>query len=60
MRFVISMGSPIRFHTISKKGIHSGFIIGNDFIKGQVPQLVVSGKHWFAAEVIHKDVYALV
>ncbi len=53
-------GSPIRLHTISEKGIHSEFIIGNDLKKGQVPQLIVPGKHWFAAEVIDKEAYSLV
>ncbi len=53
-------GSPIRLHTISEKGNYSEYIIGNDLKKGQTPQLVVPGKHWFAAEVIEPDTYTLV
>lgn len=53
-------GSPIRLHTLSEFGRHSEFIIGNDFAKGQVPQLVVPGGHWFGAEVINLNDYSLV
>ncbi len=53
-------GSPIRLHTISETGIHSEFIIGNDFAKEQVPQLVVTGGFWFGAEVINPNDYSLV
>lgn len=53
-------GSPIRLHTISEIGTHSEFIIGNDFAKGQVPQLVVPGGYWFGAEVINPNDYSLV
>ena len=31
-----------------------------DFKKGQVPQFVVPGGYWFAAEVLNKDDYSLV
>jgi uncharacterized protein len=53
-------GSPIRLHTISETGKLSEFIIGNDFSKGQVPQLVVPGGYWFGAEVINPNDYSLV
>ncbi len=53
-------GSPILLHTISEIGTHSEYIIGNDFTKGQVPQLVVPGGHWFGAEVINPNDYSLV
>ncbi len=53
-------GSPIRLHTISSTGVHSEFVIGRDFDKGQVPQLVVPGGDWFAASVVGEDNYALV
>ena len=53
-------GSPIKLHTISENGIHSEFIIGNDLINGQSPQLMVPGGHWFGAEVINKNSYSLV
>ncbi len=54
------MGSPILLHTISEKGIHSKFTIGNNLLKGELPQLVVPGGHWFGAEVMDKDAFALV
>ncbi|WP_299116425.1 cupin domain-containing protein [uncultured Winogradskyella sp.] len=53
-------GSPIRLHIITEAGEHSEHIIGNDLSKGQVPQFVVSGGCWFAAEVVEKDTYSLV
>ena len=53
-------GSPIKLHTISEKGIHQEYMVGNDFSSGQKPQLVVNGNHWFAASIIDKNSYALV
>jgi len=53
-------GSPILLHTISETGIHDEYTIGRDLSKGEVPQLVVPGNHWFAAEVINKNDYSLV
>ncbi len=53
-------GSPISLHTISENGNHSEYIIGCDFDKGQTPQLVVPGGHFFGARVINKSGYALV
>lgn len=53
-------GSPIRLHIISEEGNHTTHIIGRDFSKGEVPQLVVPGQHWFAAEVIKDDSYSLI
>ena len=53
-------GASIKLHTISETGKHSEFIIGRDFAKGEMPQLVVPGGHWFAAEVMAQNSYALV
>ncbi|MDO6437780.1 cupin domain-containing protein [Cyclobacterium sp. 1_MG-2023] len=53
-------GSPIRLHTLSATGVHEEHIIGKDIFNGQVPQFIVPGGFWFAAEVIHKDSYSLV
>lgn len=53
-------GSPILLHIISKYGTYSKHYIGKDLNKGEVPQFVVKGGDWFAAEVIEKDVYSLV
>lgn len=53
-------GSPIALHIISENGVHSQHMIGRDFAKGEVPQLVVPGGCWFAAEVINTDYFSLV
>ena len=53
-------GSPIRLHLISELGVHTEHRIGRDFKKGEVPQFIVPGGYWFAAEVINKDDYSLV
>lgn len=53
-------GSPIKLHTISEKGFHKSFIIGRDLLNGEIPQLVVKGGHWFAAEVINRNDFSLV
>ena len=53
-------GSPIRLHTISPEGVHNSQIIGRDILNEEVPQLVVKGGDWFAAEVIHKNEFSLV
>jgi len=53
-------GSPISLHTISKEGNYQNLKIGNNLDKGEVPQYVVPGGDWFAAEVEEKDSYALV
>ena len=54
------LGSPIRLHMISKNGDHTEHIIGNDLNNNELPQLVVPGGYWFAAEVIEPNTYALV
>ena len=53
-------GATIKLHTISPEGQHSEYKIGRDFSNGEVPQLVVSGGDWFAAEVLGDNTYALV
>lgn len=53
-------GSPVELHTISEDGNHSKHMIGRDFTKGQIPQLVVPGNHWFASKVSEPDGYSLV
>jgi hypothetical protein len=53
-------GSPIRLHIISEAGLHSEHVIGIDLERGEVPQLVVPGGCWFAAEVFEEDSYSLV
>lgn len=53
-------GAPIRLHIVSKEGKYDYHIIGRDVLSGQVPQLVVKGGDWFAAEVVGNDTYSFV
>ncbi|WP_282163271.1 cupin domain-containing protein [Ulvibacterium marinum] len=53
-------GSPIELHMISPNGDYSKVRIGNSFNKGEVPQFVVPGGYWFAAETLSKGAYSLV
>lgn len=53
-------GSPIILHIISEKGNYSKVVIGREITKGQVPQFVVPGGCWFAAEVSLQNSYSLV
>ncbi|MEM9363880.1 MAG: cupin domain-containing protein [Bacteroidota bacterium] len=53
-------GSTILLHLISEKGVYTKVTIGTHFELGEVPQFVVPGGYWFAAEVLEKDAYAFV
>ncbi|WP_431128506.1 cupin domain-containing protein [Flagellimonas flava] len=53
-------GSPLMLYVISEEGELSEHCIGNDFGKGQIPQFVVPGNHWFAAKTINPDDYSFV
>lgn len=53
-------GSPIRLHMITPEGIHTEHSIGKDLYKGEVPQFVVPGGNWFAAEVIGDNTFSFV
>lgn len=53
-------GAPLKLHIISKEGEYSYHMIGNDLQKGEVPQYVVKGGDWFAAEVLDANAYTLV
>jgi uncharacterized protein len=52
-------GSPLFLHMISPQGNYSKAIIGRNFEMGEVPQFVVPGGTWFAAEVAHEDSFSL-
>ena len=54
------LGSPIKLHTISQTGEHRSYIIGNDILNGETPQLIVNGGDWFAAEVLNENDFSLV
>ena len=53
-------GSALRLHMISDEGEHSAHIIGKNLSEGEVPQFVVPGGYWFAAEVIEPNFYTFV
>ena len=53
-------GSAIRLFMISPQGDLTEHIIGNDLLQGQNPQLVVPANHWFAAEIVEPNSFALV
>ncbi|MBK3517175.1 cupin domain-containing protein [Carboxylicivirga marina] len=53
-------GSPIRLHVITPEGHYSNHIIGADVLAGELPQFVVAGGCWFAAEVPDEEAYSLV
>ena len=52
-------GSPIKLHIITNDGKYSYHIIGNQLSNGEVPQFVVPGGCWFAAEVLENNSYSL-
>jgi predicted cupin superfamily sugar epimerase len=54
------LGDPILLYIISPEGKYSKIKIGNDFSKDQTPQYIVPAQHWFAAEIIKEDSFALV
>ncbi len=53
-------GSPLKLHMISEDGNYSFVIIGNDLIRGELPQYTVKGGDWFAAEVLLENSYSFV
>ncbi len=53
-------GSAIRIHMITEDGEYSNILLGNDFENGQLPQFVVKGGVYFAAEADGDNTYALV
>jgi len=53
-------GDPIVLHMISPEGKHSSVRIGSHFSQGEIPQFVVPGGYWFAAEILNAGTYALV
>jgi uncharacterized protein len=52
-------GSPLLLHMISPGGEYARVILGRDFEKGEVPQVVVPGGTWFAAEVAEENSFSL-
>jgi len=52
-------GATLELHMISPHGNYSKVMIGRDIMKGEVPQFVVPGGYWFAANVIKGGDYTL-
>jgi predicted cupin superfamily sugar epimerase len=52
-------GCSLFLHVISPKGEYNKVIIGRNIEKGEVPQYVVPGGTWFAAEVVNEDSFSL-
>lgn len=53
-------GAPILLHIISESGADTKQMIGTNLQQGEVPQFVVPGGSWFAAEVAEPDSYSLI
>lgn len=53
-------GEAIELHIISPQGKHKLVMVGHDFTKGEVPQVVVPARHWFAAKVSVDNSFSLV
>lgn len=53
-------GTTLILHVISPEGDYSKIKIGNTITDNEVLQFVVPATHWFAAEVLSKNSYALV
>lgn len=53
-------GQPLELHMISLEGEYSKVIIGRHLFNGEVPQFVVPGGYWFAANVMERGDYSLV
>jgi uncharacterized protein len=52
-------GSPLILHMISSGREYTKVTIGRNFDMGEIPQFVVAGGSWFAAEVAEKDSFSL-
>ena len=53
-------GTSLKLHMISTNGAYSFVMIGDNFLKGEVPQFTVPAQYYFAAEVLEKDAYSFV
>lgn len=53
-------GSPITLHLIYPLGAYSKVIIGRNIEEGQVPQFIIPGGTWFAANISGSNVFSLI
>jgi predicted cupin superfamily sugar epimerase len=54
------IGDPVHIHSISPNGEYRCTILGNDFLKGEIPQYVVPAGWWFGSESVGETGYSLV
>ena len=52
-------GSALLVHTLTDEG-HTQYVVGNDLLAGQTPQLLVPKDTIFGSSVLEKDSYSLV
>ncbi len=53
-------GAPLRIHCISEEGQYEAYDMGTDFDSNLVPQAVIPGGSWFAAETLLPNSYSFV
>jgi predicted cupin superfamily sugar epimerase len=53
-------GDPCRMIQIDRNGVHSGHLLGVDFVSGQRPQIVVPGGTWQGTKLIEGGSWALI
>ena len=51
-------GTALKLHMISPDGAYSFVMIGNDFLKGEIPQFTVPAHHYFGAEVLEQNSFS--
>lgn len=51
-------GSALKIHILSSQKGWESFILGSNVLAGELPQIVIPLKTWFAAEVVESDSYA--
>jgi len=53
-------GDPIIIHWFDENGNHQSIVLGNDYEKGQIPQLTIQPNTFFAAELAPESEFAFV
>jgi uncharacterized protein len=52
-------GSPVIIHCLNHDG-YSKNVVGNNILKGELPQFIIKKGTWFAAEVADKNNFSLI
>ena len=58
--WLFHQGESITIFEIDEKGVLLKHLLGNDFEKGESPQIVIPKGRWFAAQIESKSGYSLV